>query len=154
MVLDITRATVVLPVPGAPVKTKCPNSGHSDPSCQRVMLHCLKMLKKIIKVTSVLKQNRHIDSRSWLLLGHSEGIAHLLQFQPRRNRIETKPTPRWPRCFTFSMRYNFSSGAKGSCRASNSTEIVRIVLVPSPSQLPPGRYRQAPRTSHCLKPFF
>ena len=30
--LDMTRATVVLPVPGAPVKMKCPNSGISEPS--------------------------------------------------------------------------------------------------------------------------
>ena len=32
--LDMTRATVVLPVPGAPEKTKCPSSGTSEPSWQ------------------------------------------------------------------------------------------------------------------------
>ena len=71
---------MVLPVPGAPVKMKCPSSGKSEPSWHSGSeTHPFHLDLITISVTTKV------------LLGHSKSIAHLLQLRPEwQNEKHTK----------------------------------------------------------------
>ena len=185
--LDMTRATVVLPVPGAPEKTKCPSSGTSEPSwqplassvngCQRSLCFRLITLAYLL-FHNTLKSGFEVKG-TWLAAkhmvdlqfpaGHGEGIAHLLEFWPQNMPHSSvwkwwNSQPNFANMFLALSQWlylfhavQFLQRREGVLLKTIWSDLRSIRWVHSKDVPPacrpqaPHRYRQGPKTNHCLR---